>query len=404
MGRKPFSQEEIIKKFKEIHGNRYDYSKVKYINNRTKVCIICPKHGEFWQTPAAHLKGQGCRKCFFETIKMSQEEFIHKSIEIHGDKYDYSKTVYVNAETKVCIICHKKDILGREHGEFWIKPFEHIQRYHTGCSKCKGFHCTTEEFIQKAKKVHGDKYDYSKVEYKGSHKVVTIICPIHGEFEQVAKEHLKYGCKYCAKEDSIQRFIDKKLTTEEFIHRAQKVHGNHYDYSKVEYNGYDNEVCIICPIHGEFWQTPHTHLDEHICPFCASEKNISENKLLNMLKNIFKNEKITPQKRFKWLRNIKPMPLDMFFENRNIAIEYQGAQHFMPINFSGKNEEAVLNDYNNLIERDILKIKLCSEHNIKLLHFSFTDKFIPKDFKNYKVITNFDELLNEIKNGEYTNS
>jgi hypothetical protein len=121
---------------------------------------------------------------------MGVEEFISKSKEIHDDKYDYSKVEYVNAQTKVCIICPI-------HGEFWQRPLDHIKNK-SGCPRCVGRNKTTEEFIKKAKEVHGNKYDYSKVEYKGAFTKVCIICPEHGEFWQVPNNHLNgKGCPYC---------------------------------------------------------------------------------------------------------------------------------------------------------------------------------------------------------------
>jgi hypothetical protein len=118
--------EQFIKKAKEVHGDKYDYSKVEYVNNETKVCIICPKHGEFWQKPSNHLQGKGCLDCC-GSRKKTTEQFITEAREKHGDKYDYSKVEYVNGKTKVCIICPK-------HGEFYQKPERHLQRQ--GCPKC----------------------------------------------------------------------------------------------------------------------------------------------------------------------------------------------------------------------------------------------------------------------------
>ena len=120
----------FIEKARQIHNDKYDYSKVNYVNSRTKVCIICPTHGEFWQTPHNHLKGYGCAECGKEKShlsKMTTEDFIVKSKEIHGNKYDYSKAYYKTCDTKVCIICP-------EHGEFWQTPSNHING--SGCPKC----------------------------------------------------------------------------------------------------------------------------------------------------------------------------------------------------------------------------------------------------------------------------
>ena len=116
-----------INKAKKIHDNKYDYSKVHYINNKIKVCIICPKHGEFFQEPKAHLKGQGCPKCS-GCAKLTMDDFIEKARKVHGDEYDYSKVKYINNHTKVCIICP-------EHGEFWQTPNSHLNG--NGCYSCK---------------------------------------------------------------------------------------------------------------------------------------------------------------------------------------------------------------------------------------------------------------------------
>ena len=151
----------FINKAKKVHGDKYDYSKVDYVNSQTKVCIICPEHGEFWQTPAEHVRGKSCPLC--ANIKrgskkrLTIEEFINKAKKVHGNKYDYSKVEYKNASTKVCIICP-------EHGEFMQIPMAHING--EGCPKCAGKMLKTEDIIKKFKQVHGWKYDYSKVEYK----------------------------------------------------------------------------------------------------------------------------------------------------------------------------------------------------------------------------------------------
>ena len=265
--------EDFIKKSQQIHNNKYDYSKVEYINNRTKVCIICPEHGEFWQTPHSHLSGCGCCKCKYDQSKqrllLTTEDFINKAIQIHGDKYTYSKVNYIGAEEKVCIICPK-------HGEFWQTPSGHLSGY--GCPKCyderRGANLRDDltTFISKAKQIHGDKYDYSKVKYINSRTEICIICPEHGEFWQTPNSHLNgNGCPSCKGL--------KKLTTKEFIERAKQVHGNKYDYSKTIYVNKRTKVCIICPIHGEFYQTPHNHVyQKQGCPECGKKYAINYNK------------------------------------------------------------------------------------------------------------------------------
>ena len=355
MGKK-LTTEEFIKKANKKHNGKYDYSKVEYIDSHTKVCIICPEHGEFWQGPANHLSGQNCPKCASIEVHTNQsnkkEGFIQKAKEIHGDKYDYSKVEYINNHTKVCIICP-------EHGEFWQKPIHHTQG--KGCPYCGGTKkLTTKEFVEKAKQIHGDRYDYSKVDYISAETKVCIICPEHGEFWQTPHAHLNgHRCPNC--------FGNIKLTNEEFIKRSKEIHGDKYDYSKVDYISAETKVCIICPEHGEFWQTPHMHLSSQGCPNCNTSKNSKivqkvENKL-NDLKIIYEKEKT-----FDWLVDKSHMYLDFFLPEYNVAIECHGIQHFESVDFFGGNL-----GFEERCKRDNLKFKLCSEKGIKIYYFADID-------------------------------
>lgn len=183
--------EEWVGKAKEVHGDRYDYSKVLYIDSRVKVTIICPEHGEFEQTPNSHLQGCGCKACAC-SIKTTKKEFIAKSIELHGPKYDYSKVLIVNATTKVKIICPI-------HGVFEQSPSNHLRS--KGCPKCvSDSPMTNSEFITASEAIHSNKYTYDKVHYVNSSTKVTITCPIHGDFKQRVGHHLEgKGCTGCAK-------------------------------------------------------------------------------------------------------------------------------------------------------------------------------------------------------------
>ena len=195
---KRFTKETFIGKSKEVHGDKYDYSKVKYVNSVTKVCIVCPVHGDFWVRPADHIHSKvGCPRCS-GLKKSNTEEFIEKARKKYGDKYDYSKVNYVNSKTKVCIVCHEKDVFGNEHGEFWQRPNDHLNGY--ACPKCAQNHIpTTSEWVKMARLVHGDKYDYSKVNYVDAVTKVCIVCPEHGEFWQRPTNHiyLGAGCPDC---------------------------------------------------------------------------------------------------------------------------------------------------------------------------------------------------------------
>ena len=342
------TQEEFIKRAREVHGDKYDYSKVEYVNANSKVCIICSEHGEFWQKPASHLLGCGCIECAGKK-KYTKKIFIEKAKKVHGDKYDYSKVEYANNKTKVCIICP-------EHGEFWQKPESHIVQKR-GCPYCGGTaKLTTQDCIKRAKEKHFNKYDYSKFIYNGYDVKSCIICPEHGEFWQTPHVHL-LGCG-CPKCRGLYQ------TTEDFIEKARKVHGDKYDYSKVEYVNYETKVCIICPEHGEFWQTPHGHLLGCGCPYCKN--SYLENEISILLKEnkiIYEQEKT-----FEWLRDKGRLYLDFYLPDYNIAIECQGEQHFKPVDFFGGEEQ-----FKRRQELDFIKHKLCINNGIKIIYYSTFD-------------------------------
>ena len=254
MGKK-ITNEEFIEKVKKIHNNFYDYSKTVYVKAIEKVCIICPEHGEFWQTPHNHLHGQGCPKCNKKST--DKGSFVEQANIVHKNRFDYSKVEYVNSQTKVCIICP-------EHGEFWQTPSSHLNG--SGCPNCIVKYKDTPSFIKVANKVHDKFYDYSKAEYVNAHTPVCIICPEHGEFWQTPDNHInrKSKCPKCSGKT--------EYSTKRFIIESNEIHHNFYDYSKVEYKTMKEKVCIICPEHGEFWQTPDKHLQGNGCPICAIDK------------------------------------------------------------------------------------------------------------------------------------
>ena len=180
--------EQFIKESKEVHGDVYDYSLVNYIHSKTKVNIICKEHGTFLQTPNMHLQGQRCFYC--TRNRKTTEQFIKESKEVHGDLYDYSLVEYVNCFTKVIIIC-------KEHGQFVQDPSNHLEG--KGCSSCSGTKKkTSEEFISEVRKIHNNKYDYSKTIYTNTLTKVMIVCKEHGDFEQCPRSHLRgKGCPKC---------------------------------------------------------------------------------------------------------------------------------------------------------------------------------------------------------------
>ena len=177
--------EQYIAKAIKVHGDRYDYSKVEYVNAKSKITIVCKEHGDFLQTPCNHLSNYNCQKCA-KNLKMTTESFIVKAKEVHGETYDYSKVDYINADTKIVIVC-------REHDDFVQIPDFHINRK-TGCPKCANNVCDTATFIERAIKKHGETYTYTNVVYSNNRSPVSITCKKHGDFLQIPYVHVYQGC------------------------------------------------------------------------------------------------------------------------------------------------------------------------------------------------------------------
>lgn len=291
--------------------------------------------------------------------KLSKECFIKKSNETHGHRYDYSLVEYVNNRTKVKILC-------QQHGSFLQTPDHHMRGF--GCSKCSNKkRLTTEEFIDKSKIIHEDKYDYSLVNYVNSRTKVKIVCPTHGLFEKNSDSHIiqKQGCPECSK---IERFNKKRMTKEIFIHKSRKIHGDKYIYDNVIY-GENNKtkINIICPKHGIFNTKPNNHLMGYGCPTCSSSKGelvvlnyLSDNNILNIRQHVFYNCKDKRQLRF-----------DFYLPKYNMCLEYDGEQHFKPLTFFGGET--------GLIDRKIkdkIKNEFCLKHNIKLIRIKYDDNIL----------------------------
>jgi hypothetical protein len=360
---------EFIEKSKKVHGDKYDYSSVDYKNFDSKIRIICTKHGIFEQLPFHHLRGSGCKKCSIESRTSNTEKFINDAKKIHGDRYDYSLVDYKKAIDKVKIVCP-------DHGIFEQSPNNHLRG--NGCTICGGSKkLTTDEFIENAKKVHGDKYDYSLVNYTGAFNKIKIICPKdgHGIFEQAPNSHLQgKGCGKCSK---------TFMNNDYFIEMSKKIHNDKYDYSLVNYVKSNEKVKIICPIHGIFEQVPNSHLDGQGCPICRESRG--ERKITNIL--IDYEIKYEPQKKFEECKITKQLPFDFYLTDYNICIEYDGQQHYEPINHFGGVDKFIKNK-----NTDSIKTKFCIDNKIPLIRIPYT----VKDVEDYLM-----SRIKKIKDGEY---
>ena len=287
-----------------------------------------------------------------------------------------------------------------------------------------------EIFIEKAKLKHSDSYDYSLVDYINNKTNVKIICQIHGEFEQIPNTHLSgSGCPRCG---SIIKANKRKLDINTFINRAKEVHGDKYDYSLVKYVGDKIKVKIICPIHSEFEQTPHNHMNGSECTNCSYEKR-SENKKSNTENFIIKAKKIhgdkymydktvyedvlkkikiqcqkhgvfeqspnghlngqgcpkckeskgektirelliknnikfNPQHRFPECKDKKQLPFDFYLPKDNLCIEFNGKQHYEPITYFGGKKS-----FDKQIKRDLIKKQYCENNKINLIVIKYDD-------------------------------
>jgi len=356
--------EEFKVKSKQIHQDKYDYSKFEYINSKTKGIIICPisGHGEFLQTPTDHYNG-GCKKCGDilrgKNRKFTTEEIIKKSKEIHGETYDYSNIEYING-----II---ENIKCKIHGLFSQLKYIHIDKK-GGCKKCgdilrgENRKFTTEDFKIKSKKVHGETYDYSKSVYTGMFEKIIIICKKHGEFLQQPNNHINAGCgcNLCA---ANTRGNNIRKSTEDFIIKAKQKHGELYDYSKSEYIKSDEKIIIICKKHGEFLQQPNNHINSgYGCVLC---QNKTEGKLYEKLQSLYPT--IITQFKQEWCKKITYLPFDFCIPELKIIIELDGRQHFQQVrNWSSPEEQ---------FENDIYKQKCANENGYSVIRLLQEDVF-----------------------------
>ena len=219
-----FNIDIFINDSNKVHNENYVYDRNCSVSKKTdKIKIFCQKCNQWFEQDYIHhvKRKQGCPFCN-KNERKTTEIFIKDSINIFGNRFDYQKTEYKNCMTKVCLICHKKDKYGNEHGEFWVTPNTHLSNK-SGCPKCAGrIKKTLSEFINDAREIHGDKYDYSKVNYVNNQTKVCIICPEHGEFWQMPNHHLKgSGCPKC-NQSHLEREIMQLLEENNIIYEYQK--------------------------------------------------------------------------------------------------------------------------------------------------------------------------------------
>lgn len=266
------TNENIVSRFKLVHGDKYDYSLVSFSKMKEKVEIICPTHGIFLQTPDHHIQGTKCPNCSLiengeRKTKNSAKKFISKAVSVHGVIYDYSKSKYRGNKIKLEIICPK-------HGLFEQTPSNHLSGF--GCLKC-GRERTElsrklepHEFYDRCNQVHNNFYSYPNKNYLNPETKIQIVCPKHGMFEQKARNHLwiGQGCSECY---SASKGLNRRILWSDFFQAAIKCHGNTYLYDEASFEMLSEPVRIFCKKHGWFEQRGHRHISGQGCPTCARQ-------------------------------------------------------------------------------------------------------------------------------------
>ena len=259
------STKEFIQKAQAVHGDRYDYSKVEYVNAQTNVCIICRLHGEFWQRPSHHINGRGCPKCAAQVNASNMRHWTKEMCFEEAQKYTEMKAFRTESESAYnAALKHK-----------WLKDYTWLTYSIKVTPKKKRQNYTQAEIIERLRSIFGERYSYDKVEYRAMKVPITLVCHEkdsdgveHGEFSMRPDNIFsgKQGCPKCY-DDRRSRLQRKPI--EIFIEEANKVHGGLYEYHKVDYINTNSKVCIVCPTHGDFWQTPSNHLKGKGCPYCS---------------------------------------------------------------------------------------------------------------------------------------
>jgi hypothetical protein len=318
---KKLTQKEAIENIKSVWGDKYDLSQVKYKDAKTPLKLTCKEHGEFSKNlnKLTGKNASGCPKCGLnkraESKTCKQETVIDKIKTIHGDIFDFSNFKYSSMKESVTLGCKK-------HGNFSVLPNSLIYGK-SGCPSCgrerseQAKLLSFDTVLDRCKEVHGDKYDYSKIEeYTTTEQNYTITCKKHGEFSQKMTDHLSgRGCKECGRESMINK---RKLSKEDFVDRAFSVQGNKFNYDKFKYTNYSTKSTVICEEHGEFEVSPLNHLKGTNCPKCAKKVSRSELEIREFLQDKieceFGNRKL--------LGNSSEV--DIFIPSKKVGIEFNG--------------------------------------------------------------------------------
>lgn len=353
-----YTTQEFLNSVRTIHLNKYDYSKVDYVNSQTKVEIICPKHGSFNMKPNSHYNGQGCPRCgridAKNNIALDYSVFLERAELVHHNRYVYQKDTYVNYTSKMNMFCD-------EHGFFEQTPHSHISMK-TGCPKCGvlntakknqiGWDAVHDLFLV----AHGSKYEYDQKTFTDVSSKMKIKCSRHGWFSQ--KPHIHYGGSGCIKCAYVESGEKKQIDFKEFVSRSILKHGYKFNYDKAKYTDIFTPIEIECSKHGAFFQIPVNHYKGSGCPRCISSRGETLVRVILEQQNI----RFEEQKTFADLTHKNKLRCDFYLPDYNTVIEYNGLQHYEPISVFG-GIEALIQTQN----RDIVKYNYLEANKINLI-------------------------------------
>jgi hypothetical protein len=332
------TKEEFLERARNKHGYKYEYPNLSEKILSTDVIDISYSGCFYKQRVDKHIYLGRCPEK--NTPRKTTQEFIEEARKVWGDKYDYSLVEYRGALKKVKILC--SGIVLEQ------VAISHLQ----GLSPEKIL--TKENFIRKAKKLFGDKYDYSQVKIKNGRTVVMI--GYRGIFFlQKPSDHLAGRCP-----EKIVLAVRKSLR--QFINEANSIHDFRYSYDKSEYITNQTKLVITCPVHGDFQQRPLSHLQGNGCPNCSESKGEKQ-----IAKYLDKNNiSYFRQHKFDDCKSIFTLPFDFYIPSKRTIIEFDGKQHYEPNEHFGG-----LKAYESLKVNDKIKNDYCEDNFIDLIRIRY---------------------------------